>query len=228
MKKQIILAVALAMVLFVPQAKAQYNVDWGTSTDTGNSGFTDLGKWFFDNGYAASQAAGEDKAKTGYIGYGALDADPFFFSAPGAQLQLVQSVAGNANLTSFGIYTGTGVAKSLTGVLGAGETGPKSVGASSPFGIYMHTPKWWQGNEYTDWFTDRTENGNDPHGLIYRLNSSEYLVAWEDMILGSSDKDYNDAYLKVTAVTPEPASMALFGLGAGLLGFSGIRRRKKA
>ena len=231
--------VLLMTAAVTPSAMAQFSVDWGVSDDTGNSGFADLNTWFASNGY------GGVDAQTGYIGYGAADSDPFFFNAGSTTFEVVQTIAGNTNLTSFGFYTGTGLGKSLTEVIGDGATGPENANPGSSWGVYINTPKWWQGNQYVNWFVDRAENdpnqtkgsdvnaGGDPQGLVYRLKDNEYLIAWEDLdytnlIAGqSTDRDFNDAYLKVT-VTPEPASMALFGLGAGALGLTRLRRKKKS
>ena len=115
----------LVSLLTVQPAHAQFNVDWGVSNDTGNFGFTDLGTWFKDNGYAADQAAGESFAKTGYIGFGAGDSDPFSFKGGKSTFEVVARNSGNASLTSFGYYLGTGAGKSLTEVLGAGSNGLK-------------------------------------------------------------------------------------------------------
>ncbi len=234
----------LLSFLSIQPAHAQFNVDWGTSNDTGNFGFTDLGAWFKDNGYAANQAAGENFAKTGYIGHGSSDSDPFFFKGGESKFEVVARNSGNASLTSFGYYLGTGAGKSLTGVLGAGVNGPQTVNTGSNFGVYMNAPASYHSPHNLNWFTDRAENlsqqtggsstnaGGDPQALIYKIAQDKYLVAWDDLNYsniapGQSDRDFNDAYLKVT-VTPEPINMALFGLGAGALGLAGFRRRKIA
>ncbi len=53
-----------------------------------------------------------------------------------------------------------------------------------------------------------------------------YLLAWEDLLIGKSDHDYNDTTFLVDASpVPEPGAMLLFG--AGLAGFAGLRFRKK-
>lgn len=231
----------LTLAFFQVPAFAQFSVDWGTSNDTGNSGFTDLNSWFSANGY------GSVNAQTDYIGYGAADSDPFSFGAGNYNFQIVQQVAGNADLTKFGFYTGTGIGKSLTESLAAGVTGPVNQTISQNFGLYMSAPVQWRSSTYATWFTDRAENdanqigatqtnaGGDAQALIYKLSQSEWLVAWEDLNYantssGQSDHDYNDAYLKITlkpTVTPEPVSMALFGVGAGALGLKRLRRKKK-
>ncbi len=238
MRKTLVVVLSvLSMALYPVPASAQFSVDWGTSNDTGNTGFTDLNSWFSTNGY------GSVNAQTDYIGYGAADSDPFSFGAGNYNFQIVQQVAGNADLTKFGYYTGAGLGKALTQSLGAGATGPVNQTVSENFGLYMNAPNSWRSGNSTNWFTDRAENdaaqvgatqtnaGGDAQALIYKLSQNEWLVAWEDLNYantnqGQSDHDYNDAYLKVT-VTPEPVSMALFGLGAGVLGVGRLRRKKK-
>ncbi len=241
MKKLIFVGLSVLYLTFSQApASAQFSVDWGTSNDTGNAGFTDLNSWFSSNGY------GSVNAQTDYIGYGAADSDPFSFGAGDYNFQIVQQIAGNSDITKFGFYTGVGFGKSLTQVFGAGETGPSNQSISESFGLYMNAPNSWRSGNTTNWFTDRAENdaaqfgatqtnaGGDPQALIYKLSQNEWLVAWEDLnyantLPGQSDHDYNDAYLKITSttVTPEPVSMALFGLGAGALGLKRLRRKKK-
>lgn len=241
MKKLIFIGLSILSLAFSQApASAQFSVDWGYSNDTGNLGYEDLGQWFADNGYASDAASGALFAQTGFIGNNGSDPDAFYWNSGEYQLSLVQQVAGNAPFTSFGVQGGTA---DLTS-----SSGPINISEGQDFRLFMNTPTSYNSIHTHNWSTDRSLNasqqtgptptnaGGDPQALIYALNSEEWLVAWEDLdysnqTQGQSDRDYNDAYLKITrsnvTVTPEPVSMALFGLGAGALSLKRLRRKKK-
>ncbi len=237
-----ILAVTILSILVMPSAFAQFNVNWGTSQDDGNFGYQDLGTWFKNNGYAPDQASGENFAKTGYIGFNGGDADPYYFGpTTSATLQVVQRIAGNADLTTLGYYTGSGAGKTLTQVLGLNQNGPATVNnLSNPFGLYFSSPDNYRSSTYNTWYTNRAENsqagvpnnaGGDPQALIYSLGKGQWLIAWDDMDVttGLSDRDYNDAYVKLTTtVNPEPVSSLLFALGGLVLAAGIFMQQRKA
>jgi hypothetical protein len=78
--------------------------------------------------------------------------------------------------------------------------------------------------------TNLADQGHD-HMVTFRILNSDgsftgrYALAWEDRLLAGSDKDYNDLVLEVTAV-PEPASLAVAGLGTLAIFGYGWRRRR--
>lgn len=56
---------------------------------------------------------------------------------------------------------------------------------------------------------------------------NEFILAWEDLPLASSDRDYNDLVLMIESVVPVPVPAAVL-LGVLGLGFAGRKLRKHA
>ena len=73
-------------------------------------------------------------------------------------------------------------------------------------------------------------SSNTPYAQITNpAHSSWFQVAFEDKFLLLSDRDFNDAVFRAKTVgnsVPEPASLALVGLG--LVGLGLVRRRRNA
>lgn len=158
---------------------------------------------------------------------------------PGTTLQLFTGPAttgytatlyndGNGKFTANQLDPSHHVVNSYNATFGAGNT----------FGYYLETPTG------TFFFSDPSLNGGHPQMVAFagngstsitfaghtgRFNPGEYLLAWEDTSLASSDRDYNDFVVLVESVhpVPEPAALGMFGLGVLLIGgFTVLRRRQ--
>jgi len=172
------------------------------------------------------------------IGVGAGHANElgtFAFGTPGTPITPVVG-----KITGQGFNFGTGVSgdaydgsiNTLSGKFGFSLTGYSSPGSSTVL---------------SKWFSDQGLNSDGwDHMLSYQLaglagqtiyidsgsgespyvlTADSYLLAWEDLAQGSSDKDFNDAIYLVTKVHPIPEPMSMMLLGSGLVGLFGLRRK---
>ena len=109
--------------------------------------------------------------------------------------------------------------------------------ASATFGFYL------QGQSNRRYFSDTTDTTADPgvdHLYAYRgtggtfqtgpaantvFGPSDYILAWEDLPTGSSDRDFQDFVALIRNVTPVPLPTAVWLLASGLIGLAGVARR---
>lgn len=119
-------------------------------------------------------------------------------------------------------------------------------GGDTDFGFYL-------GSNGNTFYSEASKNGDwdangqdDDHLVAYRgtgadqmdpdqdgvygsFTSNNFILAWEDLRLDNSDRDYSDMVVMVESFVPvsvsEPGTFALLGLGLAGLGFA---RRKQA
>ncbi len=201
---------------------AGFEANWGNS-----DGDHQLARWMVQNGYYSDYNQALDFSRTGYVGHGGGDSDPYSWNlSQPVSFEIVGEESAHQDYSTLGFYTGSGASKNLSEIFGGLENGPKTVTINEQFGLYLGI---WEGMK---WYTDRTENnhqlgsplniGGDSQALIYELKpGQEWLIAWEDLDTTQSwaDKDFNDMYVKLSTSTsvPEPISSTLFLLGSGLL-----------
>jgi len=150
--------------------------------------------------------------------------------ATGVQSIMIAEYAGYKGTNTFGYYkTSDNIQHQLfSGVDGAGATKSFSNALAADIGFYIGVPQG--GNTF---FTQANLNKNmGIQCAIFQVDSSNtYILGFEDLLLYSSDKDFQDMIVKVTIddppnnPVPEPGTMALIGIGLAVLAVYGKRRQ---
>ncbi len=173
------------------------------------------------------------------------------------QIALIGMSAGNSNTIGYYTGLGTGSAsQSLLGpysgifdFLGDGTAADPYPAATFTVATPDKLYGWYLSSSGTTWYSEPELNSDDyDHMMTFALpelagetiwiktggvvrqwtfRDHVYLVAWEDVAMGSADKDFDDMMYLVDAVAPVPVPGAVL---LGLLGLSvaGARLRKRS
>ena len=172
-----------------------------------------------------------------------------FTSTGNAFADLVVNIAGLAEQTNFGIFE-KGNAANYDTIFTGGAPGALSIGLTSSadirveyadFGFFLDVAG-------TRFYSDPLLNGgavqmvgfegdgsykanfgNLPDGMFLDWESEHWILAWEDLLQGTGDDDYNDLVVSVSPISAAVPAPAAFGLlGMGLVAIAVVRRRRMA
>ncbi|MDJ1174581.1 DUF4114 domain-containing protein [Roseofilum capinflatum] len=198
----------------------QTGYEWFTNTATGNS----TGSFMFEI------AGFENHNQFG------------IYNKAGDMIELFGGVNDEGDST-YVTFLGDGSVSRVTQQFGPGASDPTPVfdmfaDFGNEFGFYLTNKK---GETF---YTQKSKNGGDEQAVVYRgdnetvmelsgkapgvFTDNEFIIAFEDLVLGNSDSDYNDLVVMMESIEPADVPEPSMLLGLGVLGasFWSVRRRR--